>query len=48
MAEYDDIYAYINFETAKSMFEINDEISGYIQLTYFIPIFRNMYIRYID
>ncbi|MBK8947131.1 MAG: ABC transporter permease [Ignavibacteriae bacterium] len=29
MAEYDDIYAYINFETAKSLFEINDEISGY-------------------
>ncbi|MBK7107361.1 MAG: ABC transporter permease [Ignavibacteriae bacterium] len=29
MAEYDDIYAYINFSTSKSLFEIKDEISGY-------------------
>ena len=29
MAEYDDIYAYINFETAKSIFEIKNEVSGF-------------------
>lgn len=29
MAEYDDIYAYINFETAKTLFDINDEVSGF-------------------
>ncbi|MFZ1289008.1 MAG: ABC transporter permease [Melioribacteraceae bacterium] len=29
MAEYDDIYAYINFSTSKTLFDINDEISGY-------------------
>jgi len=39
-AKFDYIYKFGN--------QRNDEISGYIQLTYFIPIFRNMYIRYID
>lgn len=29
MAEYDDIYAYVNFETAKSIFEIKNEVSGF-------------------
>ncbi|MCB0747136.1 MAG: ABC transporter permease [Ignavibacteriae bacterium] len=29
MAEYDDIFAYINFSTAKNLFEINDQVTGY-------------------
>jgi lipoprotein-releasing system permease protein len=29
MAEYDDIYAYINFTIAETFFELNDEVSGY-------------------
>ncbi|MCB9210637.1 MAG: ABC transporter permease [Ignavibacteriales bacterium] len=29
MAEYDDIYAYINFNTAANFFELDDEVSGY-------------------
>ena len=29
MAEYDDIYAFINFDIAFELFEMNDEITGY-------------------
>ncbi|PID59670.1 MAG: hypothetical protein CR986_05220 [Ignavibacteriae bacterium] len=29
MAEYDDIYAFINFNKAKKIFNIKDEVSGY-------------------
>lgn len=29
MAEYDDIHAYINFETANNFFEFDDEVTGY-------------------
>jgi lipoprotein-releasing system permease protein len=29
MAQYDDIYAYINFSTAKNIFELNNEVTGY-------------------
>ena len=29
MAEYDDIYAYINFSIAENFFELNDEVTGY-------------------
>ncbi len=29
MAQYDDIYAYINFSTAKKIFELNNEVTGY-------------------
>jgi lipoprotein-releasing system permease protein len=29
MAEYDDIYAYINFSTANSFFEMDNEVTGY-------------------